>query len=52
MGKLKFSKLTKIWYTGALLYPHFEFNVYFSEIFVMHIFWANLTTKFDVLQIN
>ena len=24
--KLKFSKLTKIWYRGTLLHPHVEFN--------------------------
>ena len=34
--KLKFLKLTKIWYGGTLLYLHFEFNVYFSKIFVIH----------------
>ena len=36
--KLKFSKLTKIWYRDTLLYPHVEFNVYFSKIFVTHFF--------------
>ena len=36
--KLKFSKLTKIWYTGTLLHPYFNI----SKIFLTHVFWANL----------
>ena len=31
---------------GTLLYPYFEFNVYFFKIFVIHIFWENLVPKF------
>ena len=43
--KLKFSKLTKIWYRGILIYPHFEFNVYFSKIFVIQIFLGKYGPK-------
>ena len=50
--KLKFSKLTKIWLMGKLLYPHFEFNVYFFKILFIHIFFANLVPISEVLQIN
>ena len=50
--KLKFSKLTKIWYRGTLLYPHFEFSVYFSKIFVTHIFLGKYVSKIWSLQIN
>ena len=39
--KLKFSKLTKIWYSGTLLYPYVKFNVYFSEIFYALIFFLS-----------
>ena len=40
--KLKFLKLTKIWYRRTLLYPYFEFNVSFFKIFIIHIlFWHN-----------
>ena len=42
---LKFSKLTKIWYRGTLLYLHFQFNVYFSKIFVTH----NFLDKFGLI---
>ena len=48
----KFFKLTKIWYRGRSLYAYFDFNVYFFKIFVIHIFWANLVPKSEVLQIN
>ena len=48
----KFFKLTKIWYRGRSLYAYFDFNVYFFKIFVIHIFWANLVPKPEVLQIN
>ena len=50
--KLKFSKLTKIWYRGTMIYPHFGFNIYFSKIFVIHIFWVNLVPKSDVLSVD
>ena len=43
--KLNFFKLTEIWYSGTLLYPHFEFNVYFSKIFVIHIFLGKFGLK-------
>ena len=36
--KLRFSKLTQNWYRDTLLYPYFEFNVYFSKIFDTHFF--------------
>ena len=50
--KLKFSNLIKIWYRRTLLYSHFEFNVYFSKIFVTHIFWGKFGPRSEVLQIN
>ena len=50
--KLKFSKLTEIWYIHTLLYPYFEFNFNFLNFFFTHIFWANLVPKSEVLQIN
>ena len=34
---IKFSKLTKIWYQGTLLYAHYDSNNFF-KIFVSHIF--------------
>ena len=43
--KLKFSKLIKIWYRVTLLYPHFEFNIYFSKSFVIHIFLGKFGPK-------
>ena len=49
---LKFFKLTKNWYRGRFLYVYFDFNVHFFKIFVIHIFWANLVSKPEVLQIN
>ena len=49
--KLKFSKLTEIWYRQTLLYPCFEFNVnffsFFSLIFFGQIWSQNL--KFSKL---
>ena len=41
---LKFSKLTK-GHRGTLLYLHFQFNVYFSKIFVTH----NFLDKFGLI---
>ena len=43
--KLKFSRLAKIWCRGILPYPYFDFNVYFSKIFVIHIFWGKFGPK-------
>ena len=43
--KLKFSKLTKIWYRGTLLYPHFEFNVYFSKFLSLTFFLGKFGPK-------
>ena len=39
---LKFSVLTEIWGKRTFLYACYNFNVYFSQIFVTHIFWTNL----------
>ena len=50
--KLKYSKSTKIWYSGTLLYAYFDFNVYFSKIFVIYAFLANLVPQFGFLQID
>ena len=36
---LKFSKLTEIWDKRIFLYACYNVNVYFSKIFVIHIFW-------------
>ena len=35
-----------------MLYHYFKFSVYFSKIFVTHIFWADLVPKSEVLKIN
>ena len=43
--KLKFSKLTKIWYRCTLLYPYFEFNFYSSKVFISHIFSGKFGPK-------
>ena len=43
--KLKFSKLTKTWYRGTLLYPHFEFNVYFSKFLSLTFFLGKFGPK-------
>ena len=50
--KLKFAKLTKIWYRGTLLYAYSSFNVYFFKIIFNHIFSANLVPKSEVFQID
>ena len=50
--KLRFSKLTKIWYRGTLLCTYYDFNVYFSKIFVTQLFWANLVPIFKVLKFD
>ena len=47
--KLKFSKLTEMWYRHTLLYPYFEFNVLFSKFLTFIFFWANLVPKSEVL---
>ena len=49
---LKFSKLTEIWYRGTLLYAYYDFNVYFSKIFVTHLFWANLSHNLDFFKLT
>ena len=36
--KMKILKLTEIWYRGTLLYAYYNFNVYFSKIFITHVF--------------
>ena len=35
---MQFSKLTETWYKGTLLYAYYDFNIYFSNIFVTHVF--------------
>ena len=50
--KLKFSKLTEMWYRHTLLCPYFEFNVLFSKFLTFIFFWANLVPKSEVLWIN
>ena len=49
---LKFCKLTEIWYRGTLLYAYHDFNVHFFKILSIHIIWANLVQKFEVLQVG
>ena len=39
---LKFTKLTKIWYCGTLVYPYFDFEVCFFKIFLVQIWSQNL----------
>ena len=48
----KFSKLSESWYRGTLLYAYNDFNVYFSKIFVTHVFGANLVPWSGFLQID
>ena len=43
--KLKFSRLTEIWYSGTTMYRYFEFNVYFFKNFVIHIFGGKFGPK-------
>ena len=50
--KLKFSKLTQIWYRRTLLYVNFIFNVCFSKFLSFILFWANFVLKSEVLQLN
>ena len=47
-----FSKLTEISYRGILLYAYYDFNIYFFKILFLHILWANLVPKSEVLRIN
>ena len=49
---LAFFKLTEILCRGALLYAYYNFNVYFSRIFVSHVFWTNSVPKFEVFYID
>ena len=46
------SKLTEILLRGRLIYAYFNFDIYFFKIFVIYIFWANLVSKSEVLQVN
>ena len=51
---LKFSKLTKIWYRGILLYTYYDFNVYFFKILFIHIFgqiWSKNLKFFKLTEI-
>ena len=43
--KLRFSKLTEIWYSHTLLYSCFEFNGNFLKKFFAHIFWCKFGPK-------
>ena len=50
--KLKYSKLTEIWYRRTLLYPYFEFNVYsFQNFCHSYFFWQiwSQNQKFSTL---
>ena len=49
---LKFSKLIEIWYGGTFLYAYHDFKVHFFKSLFIHIFWANLVPKTEVLHIN
>ena len=42
---LKSFKLTEIWYRARLLYAYFDFDVYFFNIFVSHIFLGKFGLK-------
>ena len=35
---LKFSKLGETWHRGTLPYAYYDFHVYFSQIFFIHVF--------------
>ena len=48
---LKFSNSTEICYGGTLLCAYYDFHVYFFKDLFIHIFWANLVRKSEVLQI-
>ena len=43
--KLKFFKLTEIWYRGRLPYAYFDFNGYFFKIFIILIFLGKLSIE-------
>ena len=49
---LRFSKLTSIWCSGTLLYPYYDFNLYFFHNFLNHKIWINVVQKSDVVQID
>ena len=34
---LKFSKLGETWHRGTLPYAYYDFHVYFSQIFFIHV---------------
>ena len=47
--------MTKIWYRRTLLYPPFEFDVYFSKIFVTVLFgqiWSHNLDLFKLTEIS
>ena len=47
--------MTKIWYRHTLLYPPFEFDVYFSKIFVTVLFgqiWSHNLDLFKLTEIS
>ena len=41
----KFFRLTELWYKDRLTYTYFHFNVYFLEIFVIHIFLMKIWSR-------
>ena len=51
--KLRFFKLTEIWYRGTLLYAYYDFNVCFFKILFIYVFLgANLVSISEILQID
>ena len=49
---LKFFKLSEIWYRGRLLYAYFNFDVYFSKIFVNNIFRHICSQSLKISKLN
>ena len=49
---LKFSKLTKIWYRGTLVYAYYDFNIIFSNFLSVTSSWANFVSKPEFLEID
>ena len=40
-----FPNSLKFWYRGTLLYPYFDFDVYFSKIFVINILFGQIWSQ-------
>ena len=45
-------KLTEMLQRGTLLYASYNFNDFFFKILSIHVFWANLVPKSEVLQVD